>query len=570
MAQSNRRSIPASDASVRRYSRYLLFISGLGGLLYGIDVGIIAAALLYLSKTINLTVEETSFIVAAVLGGSMFGSLVAGVLADFFGRKKLMIASGLMFVVSVCVIVLAQGFVVLFAGRLLQGISGGVIAVVVPLYLAECLGAHTRGRGTAIFQFMLTFGIVCAAIVGWLYTRQAETAIALAGNNATLIRAAQNHAWRGMFLAVIYPGIIFFLGAFGLSESPRWLLLRGRADEALAALRRSTPEEEAQTGFGEMQAIAAERREAKATGGAGTLLRRKYVVPFVIACVIMTCNQTTGINSILGFLVIILKQAGMTAYRATQGDVVVIVLNCLMTLVGVSLVDRKGRTFLLRIGTAGIVIALAAGGSIFLASESGRVDVRNKLEAAENGNTLTFPVSASTLGAASDTNAPMALTVLYSYGHGERMASVVSNEPNPVLTLAPETSGDRSGLQIHRAFYGPVPSQRTGWLITACLALFISSYGMGPGVVVWLALSELMPTRIRSVGMGISLVLNQGASTLIAAVFLPVVGNYGYATMFYFWSACTVIYFITAAFFLPETKGKSLEEIELYFEGGRP
>jgi MFS transporter, SP family, solute carrier family 2 (myo-inositol transporter), member 13 len=569
MAQSNLRSIAASDARVQRYSRYLLFISGLGGLLYGIDVGIIAAALLYLSKTINLTVEETSFIVAAVLGGSMFGSLVAGVLADLFGRKKLMIASGLMFVASVCIIVVAQGFVVLFAGRLLQGVSGGVIAVVVPLYLAECLGADTRGRGTAIFQFMLTFGIVCAAIVGWLYTRQAESALALAGNNAALIRAAQNHAWRGMFLSVIYPGIAFFLGAFGLSESPRWLLLKGRTNEALAALRRSTPEAEAEAEFAEMQAMSAGRREAKASGSAGTLLRRKYVVPFILACVIMTCNQTTGINSILGFLVIILKQAGMSVYRATQGDVAVIVLNCVMTLVGVALVDKKGRTFLLRIGTAGIVIALAAGGSIFLASESGRVDVRNKLEAAETGNTLTFPVNAAELGVASGSKTPMALTVLYSYGHGEHMATVVSNEPNPVLTVAPETSGDRSRLQIHRAFYGPVPSERTGWLITACLALFISSYGMGPGVVVWLALSELMPTRIRSIGMGISLVLNQGASTLIAAVFLPVVGNYGYATMFYFWSGCTVVYFITAAFFLPETKGKSLEEIEVYFEGSR-
>lgn len=570
MAQSDGRSIPASDARVQRYSRYLLFISGLGGLLYGIDVGIIAAALLYLSKTINLTVEETSFIVAAVLGGSMFGSLVAGVLADLFGRKKLMIVSGLMFVASVIIIVLSQGFGMLFAGRLLQGMSGGVIAVVVPLYLAECLGANTRGRGTAIFQFMLTFGIVCAAIVGWFYTRQAEHAIALAGSNADLIRVAQNHAWRGMFLSVIYPGIAFFLGAFGLSESPRWLLQRGRTGEALAALRRSTPEDRAETEFAEMQAIAAERRQSKASGSAGTLLRRKYVVPFILACVIMTCNQTTGINSILGFLVIILKQAGMTAYRATQGDVVVIVLNCAMTLVGVSLVDKKGRTFLLRIGTAGVVIALAVAGSVFLASESGRTDVKSKLEAAENGNTLTFPVNTSTLGATSGTGSPMALTVLYSYGHGEHMATVLSNEQNPVLTLAPEASGDRSRLEIHRAFYGPVPSERTGWLITACLALFIASYGMGPGVVVWLALSELMPTRIRSVGMGISLVLNQGASTLIAAVFLPVVGNYGYAAMFYFWSACTVIYFITAAFFLPETKGKSLEEIEMYFEGSRP
>jgi MFS family permease len=190
-------------SQIARYGRFLLFISGLGGLLYGIDVGIIAAALLYLGKTINLSVEQTSIVVAAVLGGGMFSSLVAGVLADWIGRKKMMILSGLLFVASVGLIVISQGFVPLFLGRLLQGVSGGFIAVVVPLYLAECLGAEVRGRGTAIFQFMLTFGIVIAAVTGFYFTRQAETAITAAAGNAVLIRAAENHAWRGMFLSVV-------------------------------------------------------------------------------------------------------------------------------------------------------------------------------------------------------------------------------------------------------------------------------------------------------------------------------------------------------------------------------
>jgi MFS transporter, SP family, solute carrier family 2 (myo-inositol transporter), member 13 len=561
-------SADANYKKVKRYSLFLLFIAGLGGLLYGIDVGIIAAALLYLSKTIDLSVEETSIVVAAVLGGSMFSSLAAGVLADVCGRKKLMIASGLMFVASVGLIVLSQGFIPLLLGRLLQGLSGGVIAVVVPLYLAECFGARSRGRGTAIFQFMLTFGIVCAAVVGWFYTRQAEHMIAAAGSNLALIRAAENHAWRGMFLSVVYPGIVFFLGAFVLSESPRWLLLRGRRDDAFAALLRSTPRDEAVRDFAEMQAVAQKGKEGRG-GGASSLFRRKYVIPFVLACVILTCNQTTGINSILAFLVIILKQAGMSANHATQGDVVVKVLNCVMTLVGVAFVDRKGRTFLLRIGTAGIVVALACGGAVFVGAESGRVDVRGKIETAVVRNSVSLPVNAATFGMSTNSGRPMSLAVLYSYGGGERLATVLSNEPDPVLRLTPDATNPNARLQIERALYGPVPEERTGWLITACLALFISSYAMGPGVVVWLALSELMPTRIRSVGMGIALLLNQGASTLIAAVFLPVVGNHGYAAMFFFWSACTVVYFLTAAFFLPETKGKSLEEIELHFEGAR-
>jgi len=565
MADQSRVSHPASSSRLRLYSWFLLLIAGIGGLLYGVDVGIIAAALLYLSKTVSLTVEQTSFIVAAVLGGSMFSSLLAGVLADIFGRKVLMIVSGILFVASVGIIVISQGFVPLFLGRLLQGMSGGVIAVVVPLYLAECLGPDKRGRGTAIFQFMLTFGIVCAAVIGWFYTQQAEHAIAAAAGNLDLVRAAQNHAWRGMFLAVIYPGLLFFFGAFFLSESPRWLLLRGQTDAALAALRRSIPEEEAQRELKEMRELTANRKSQTGSAG-GSLLRRKYVVPFLIACAIMTLNQTTGINSILGYLVIILKQAGMAAAHATQGDVTVKVLNCVMTLVGVALVDTKGRRFLLRLGTAGVVVALAAGGAVFMAVESTRTDVKAKVEAVQTGNTLTAPLT-SIIPDAAPAGRATSLTVLYSYGHGDHLASVVSNEAQPALSLKPEPGEEKGTLRIKRALYGPVPTESTGWLITACLCLFISAYACGPGVVVWLAMSELMPTRIRSIGMGISLVLNQGASTLIAAVFLSVVTNFSYASMFFFWAGCTVLYFLTAAFLLPETKGKTLEEIELYFEG---
>jgi MFS transporter, SP family, solute carrier family 2 (myo-inositol transporter), member 13 len=288
------------------------------------------------------------------------------------------------------------------------------------------------------------------------------------------------------------------------------------------------------------------------------------VIPFIIACVILACNQATGINSILGFLVVILKQAGMSASLATRGDVAVKVLNCVMTLVAVALVDKKGRTFLLKIGTGGIIIALVAAGLAFLAFESKRIDVREKVQAAVSGGGLTLPVNEATLGPAV-AGRPMALTVFFSYGGGDKVETVLSNDPDPVLRIAPEPN---TPPVIRRAMYGPVPTEATGWLVTALLCLFIASFSVGPGVVVWLALSELMPTRIRSTGMGIALLLNQGVATLIAAVFLPTVGYFGYSAMFFFWAACTVIYFITAAFFLPETKGKTLEEIEEYFEAG--
>jgi SP family myo-inositol transporter-like MFS transporter 13 len=555
----------AGTPSTVRYGRWLLCIAGLGGLLYGIDVGIIAAALLYLGKTINLTIAQTSIIVAAVLGGGMCSSLVAGVLADWFGRKKIMVFSGLLYVVSVGLIVISHGFVLLLIGRLLQGASGGIIAVVVPLYLAECLSAQDRGKGTAIFQFMLTFGIVIASLTGLFCTRQAELAIIAAGSNSGLVLEAENHAWRWMFLSVIYPGVLFFLGSFSLSETPRWLLRKGRGEEALASLRRSSPEPEALLQLREMEALARERQSQTYTHVTGSLLRSKYVIPFVLACVILTCNQATGINSILGFLVVILKQAGMTDSHATQGDVAVKVLNCVMTIVAVALIDKKGRKFLLKMGTGGIIIALLAGASIFHNFESKRVDVKQQMQILESGNALRITSRDALFGKAADTR-PVALTVMYTYGSGDKVATVLSSDTNATLDIAPDTISPGATLVIQQAFCGPVPTATTGWLVTACIALFIASFSVGPGVVVWIALSELMPTRIRSTGMGIALLLNQGVSTLIAAIFLPIVGAYGYYAMFLFWAACTVVYFGVAAFFLPETKGKTLEEIEEYFE----
>jgi hypothetical protein len=290
------------------------------------------------------------------------------------------------------------------------------------------------------------------------------------------------------------------------------------------------------------------------------------VLPFLLACIVLACNQGTGINSVLGFLVVILRQAGLSATHATQGDVLVKVLNCVMTLVAVALVDRNGRRFLLRWGTGGIIVALVTGALLFRGVESRRVDVKSQVAADVEGNSLELPVSQL---ASTASGRPMVLSVLYSFGKGNRMVAISTADPDPVLVIHPDPTEASERLTIGKALLGPVPGPTTSWLITACMALFIAAYAVGPGVVVWLVLSEMIPTRIRSVGMGIALLLNQGVSTGIAAVFLPVVGNYGYAAMFLFWAASTTIYFLTASFFLPETKGRTLEEIEMHFSEPR-
>src|ERR1700742_2432258 len=240
----------AVEASLARYNRFLLIVAGLGGLLYGIDVGIIGGALPYHEATSHLGRGQISIIVAAVLLGSVFSTLFAGLLADWMGRKPLMLLSGVAFSISVPIIALSQGFGPLFLGRLLQGMSGGFVGVVVPLYLAETLSAKVRGKGTGIFQWLLTLGIFVAALIG-IYTSYHVAEIAKTASAAALY-AAKNRAWRTIFWMSLPPGLLFVVAAYFISESPRWLYLRGRVDAARIALERSRTREQAAIEIDEM------------------------------------------------------------------------------------------------------------------------------------------------------------------------------------------------------------------------------------------------------------------------------------------------------------------------------
>lgn len=592
----------ASGASKTGYNRFLLLVAGLGGLLFGVDVGIIAGALPYLVDTSGLTAGQLSFIVAAVLLGSVFSTLFAGALADRMGRRPLMILSGALFVASIPIIALAHGFEPLALGRLLQGISAGLIGVVVPLYLAECLGAANRGRGIGIFQWLLTLGIVAAAVIGMFFSLRVEAMAKL--GDADKLLAFKDTAWRSIFWVSLPPGLLFICGSLVVAESPRWLFRRGQRGAAHAALLRSRTTEQAEIELKEMEKIiAAESAGASVPGKSGkeSLLRRKYVVPFLLACAIPIFNQATGVNAIIGFNATILLQSGLSDLQAHWGYVILTLVNFLLTIGGVLLVDRRGRKFLISLGSAGIVVSLATAGVLFHQTEKHHVDARaaaQNMVTADQRLTVAFDqASADRLLAttgepgAALSGKPVTLIVIYAFGDFRAATKVVaSSDPaatpiqiaressipsnkvvaffsNPLASLDKARSAP---LRIENALITPLPDAGHGWLIAIAIFSFMASFAVGPGVCGWVVISELMPTRIRSNGMSIAMVMGQAVATAIAASFLPTVGKYGYSAMFFAFAGFTAIYFIIAAFVLPETKGKTLEEIEEYFEGRAP
>ena len=544
--------------TVKGYAKFLLIMAGLGGLLYGVDVGVIAAALPYIERTSTFNEDQIGWIVGMALWGSLPSSLVAGLLAEWFGRKKMIVASALLFLVSIPVIC-ASGFFeggnfwMMVGGRAMQGAAAGLFGVIVPMYLAECLDADSRGKGTGMFQLLLTIGLVFVAVIGFCVTfcigdakkvvdaKAVESGIVVfeqkVGEDGKLVFNADKspvyvldesgnpkpkldkegkkiadmkkvtfamikswvpsaqvaswvRAWQMIFLFSCIPGIVLFLGAFRLKESSRWLYRKGRKDEALASLAANNGEEKAKEILAEMIAAdeAAAAEKAKNAAATDSLFQKKYVIPFILAVVILACNQTTGINSVLNYTVTIFQKTGMQGAFANVSDVAIKIMNCVMTIVACALVDKKGRKFLLKMGTSGLIVGLCGVGAIFLA--------------------------------------------------------------------------------ISKAWVAP--SMVTGVLATVFFFMFIGFYAVGPGVCVWLALTELMPTRIRANGMAIAMIINQGVSAGIATVFPKwCAATNDNGTVFFVLAGFTVIYFITAAFFLPETKGRTLEEVEQYFTTGK-
>jgi SP family myo-inositol transporter-like MFS transporter 13 len=565
----------------------MLATAGLGGLLYGIDLGIIASALPYLEATLQLSPAELSLVVASVLLGCVLATLGAGPLCDRFGRRPVMTASGAAFVASIPLIAGADGFAVLMAGRLLQGASAGMIGVAVPLYLAESLGAANRGKGVGLFQWLLTLGILAAALIGIAFSLQVEAA-AKTGDAAALL-TSKDHAWRSIFWTALPPGILFLLGTLFLGESPRWLLRRGRVDDARAVLLRIREPAAAEAELAQMADTTAAPADAP-MAARDSLWQRRYLHPFALACLVLACNQLTGVNSIVGYNTTILLQGGLDDVQAHLGYVIFNTIGCLVTGVALLLVDRKGRTFLLSLGTAGIVVTLGLVGLLFRQSEAAGVDCRQQLQSlvAYDRLELRFDQALSNrlLAGRPGGDQPTTLVVIHSFGAFRAASTPRRSDDAHARPLVIERAKDmpasavtaflanplgdleaarKAPLVIERATITPVPGVANGWLTATCLCLFKAFFAIGPGVCVWITLSELMPTRIRSTGMSIALLGNHAISTTIAALFLPTVGSHGYGAVFLAFAGFTTIYFIIARFFLPETKGRTLEEIERSF-----
>lgn len=220
---------------IKTQLNFIIMIVSLGGLLFGYDIGVIAGTLNYLKAEFNFTNEQLEFIVGAVFVGSLIGSLIAGVVADYLGRKPAVMIISLLFLIGTYFAMTANSFITLFIARIFLGCGAGFIAVVIPLYIVEITPYHCRGKCLAWFQTLLTIGILLAYCVDYLYTF--------------------THDWRAMFSFLFIPSSLLFLLHFILPETPRWLIINNRNEHAKRILEKMRTSEETESTEKEYQTI---------------------------------------------------------------------------------------------------------------------------------------------------------------------------------------------------------------------------------------------------------------------------------------------------------------------------
>ena len=438
-------------------------VSSLGGLLSGFDTGVISGALLFINQTWDLSDYTQGFLVSSVLIGAVIGAGTNGILADMFGRKKIIIATAVIFIIGSILCALAPNIYVLILSRILVGLAVGIVNFIVPLYLSEVAPKQMRGTLVSLYQWAITAGILFSYVI-----------------NGAFASAVYN--WRWMLFAGVAPGIVLLVGMSFLGDTPRWLVSKNRDEEAKKIYRKIEPSENADV------AVAEIKETLKTEGGSDKKIRFKkwMIMPFVVGIGIMFAQICTGINTIIYYAPTIFKIAGFdsnaNAIYATAG---IGLINFLMTIIAIFFTDKLGRKPLLYVGLTGVMLSLLGLGCAFH--------------------------FASILGAS------------------------------------------------------------LKWVAVGSLAFYIICFAFSLGPVGWIIVSEVFPLKIRGLAMSLCTVANFAFNFFVVGSFPVLINRVGGAYTFWMFAFVSLLCIIFVYFFVPETKGISLEQIESnWIKGVKP
>lgn len=465
----------SNELTLNKNKNQLLYLSGvcftaaLGGFLFGFDTAVISGTVGFVKQEFAFGALMEGWFVSSALVGCIIGVLGSGSLSDRYGRKKVLILSAVLFLVSAIGSAIATTPFLLIIARMIGGLGVGIASMLSPMYISEISPPGIRGKMVSLYQFAITVGILLAYFSNaWLNGLSHSI---LLGDTGFLHWIIVDNVWRSMFGMECFPALGFLILMMFVPESPRWLIGHGQTEEGTEILQRVVGTDEARKEVSEI------KKDLSKTGGSiWQMLQPGLRTALLIGILLPAFSQFSGINAIIYYGPKIFNQAGFTLSDALGGQVTIGIVNVLFTIVAIQYVDKMGRRPLLAVGITGVVISLILVGFFFY-------------------NDVT----------------------------------------------------------------------QGAWLLFFFL-LFIACYAFSFGPVQFVIISEIFPNHIRGRAMSVAVLSLWGANIIVGQTFPWLLENVGSAGTFWLFGGICAPALLLVWKVIPETKGKSLEEIVKFWE----
>lgn len=505
----------------KAYTVFISFIVALGGFLFGFDAGIISGVMSFAGPEFDLTVIQSGWVVSAPSFAAMFSMLFSGRLSDIIGRKKTLIFVAFLYAISALLSAMAISYEMLYVARIIGGIAFGAALVLAPIYIAEISTAENRGKLVSLQQLNIVFGFFAAFLSNYFFNKY---------NTAESTFLTDENVWRWMLGVELIPAFIYFVFLFFVPKSPRWLYLKEKHEDAKYVLHKIHGEERGG------EEIAAIEKNIHADKNKSELKIKDLLKPslrfiLVVGLIVGVLQQITGINAVYFYATSIFKQTGIGTDAAFSSGVLLSTISVIFTFVAIYLIDRMGRRPLLLVGTAGIAVSLLLCAYGFnQATYQLSTEKINQLEFADAAKLLPF--------------ADQLYNSDVKFNDDMRAAlgnKVYSKNDGAILEVATTINAD---------------------LILIGILGFIACFAFSLGPVMWVLLSELYPIKYRGLAIGVIAFVNSLISSLVQLIFPWELSNLGNALSFFIFGVIALIGFFILIKILPETKGKSLEQLE--------
>ena len=504
----------------------IALIVALGGLLMGFDASVISGVVKFIEPEFGLTKLELGWSVASLTLTATFAMMVSGPLSDRVGRRTVLRYAAMLYAISAVGSAIAPNFLFLVIARMIGGFGVGASLILAPMYIAEMAPPDMRGRLVSFNQLNIVIGISLAFFTNYLILQLGKSDAAWAIN-----LKFDEHNWRWMLGLEAVPAVLYFAGLFFVPMSPRWLILKGRFDEATTVLARYSSKSEADQTISDIRdSIETEKDKEKINWS--ELFKPAMRLVLSIGIVVAILQQITGINSVFFYAPMIFEQSGIGTDASFVQAILVGVTNLVFTILALLLIDRLGRKPLLTGGVVGMAVCL--------------------MLLAYGFHSATYSLTPEALTSLPETIDQAVLQPISGVTYSN---DIEFNKALESMFSAEQISAHKSDLVKAAITMNPM-------LILFGILGFVASFAISIGPVMWVLFSELFPNKIRGVAISFVGLINSAVSFLVQWIFPWELETLGNSWTFFIYGIFAILGLIFIVRVIPETKGKSLEELE--------